>query len=393
MKNYSLRGLFVPFSNHKKLLRTMKLTLLLVIVTTFTISATSTYSQETKISLNLENIRIKDLLHEIKAKSDFSFLYSNNELNDESRITLAVEDQTIDKILEIALRDQNLAYEIKDKFILIYKPVFKNLPITYQTLKVSGLVTDATTGEPLPGVNITVKGTTMGTISDVAGKYSLEVNNSNAVLEFSFVGYNVESVPVSGKSVVDVNLIPDIKALEEVVVIGYGTVKRTDLTGSVTSISSKDISETNVTNIDQALQGRMAGVQVSSKGGKPGANMSIRIRGLNSTRNNDPLYVIDGIAVGNGGGADYNSTETYNLNSKTDQFQSFDLSSINPADIQSIDILKDASATAIYGSRAANGVVVITTKKGAKGVPKVNFDASFGQQRIVKKSTCSIQKL
>ncbi|NJO69459.1 MAG: hypothetical protein HC830_09425, partial [Bacteroidetes bacterium] len=188
MKNYSLRGLFVPFSNHKKLLRTMKLTLLLAIVTTFTISATSTYSQETKISLNLENIRIKDLLHEIKAKSDFSFLYSNNELNDESRITLAVEDQTIDKILEIALRDQNLAYEIKDKFILIYKPVFRSIPITiYQSVKVSGLVSDATNGEPLPGVNITVRGTTVGTITDVSGKYSLEVSSSSAVLEFSFV--------------------------------------------------------------------------------------------------------------------------------------------------------------------------------------------------------------
>jgi TonB-linked SusC/RagA family outer membrane protein len=364
----------------------MKLTLFLAIVTTLTLSATTSYSQNTKISLNLENIRIKDLLHEIKAKSDFSFLYSNNELNDENRITLSVEDVTIDKILEIALRDQNLSYEIKDKFILIYRPVYKTNPLTsgYQALKINGSVTDATTGEPLPGVNITVKGTTIGTITDVAGRYSVDVSNNSAVLDFSFVGYVTESVSVSGKSVIDVKLVPDVKALEEVVVIGYGTVKRNDLTGSVTSISSKDIGETNVTNIDQALQGRMAGVQVSSKGGKPGANMSIRIRGLNSTRNNDPLYVVDGIAIGNGGGADYNSTETYNLNSKTDQFQSFDLSSINPADIQSIDILKDASATAIYGSRAANGVVVITTKKGAKGVPKVNFDASFGQQRLVK---------
>lgn len=385
MKNYSFKGLFVPLCNHKKLLRTMKLTLFLAIVTTFTLSATSTYSQETKISLELENIRIKDLLHEIKAKSDFSFLYSNNELNDESRITLSVENQTIDKILDIALREQNLAYEIKDKFILIYKPVFKNFPTVSQVLKITGLVTDATTGEPLPGVNITVKGTTMGTITDVAGKYSIDVNSANAVLDFSFVGYNTESIPVSGKSVIDVTLVPDIKALEEVVVIGYGTVKRNDLTGSVTSISSKDLGESNVMNIDQALQGRMAGVQVSSKGGKPGANMSIRIRGINSTRGNDPLYVIDGIAIGNGGGADYNSTETYNLNSKTDQFQSFDLSSLNPADIQSIDILKDASATAIYGSRAANGVVVITTKKGAKGQPKVNFDASYGTQKISKK--------
>ncbi|NJO70448.1 MAG: TonB-dependent receptor plug domain-containing protein [Bacteroidetes bacterium] len=168
-------------------------------------------------------------------------------------------------------------------------------------------------------------------------------------------------------------------------VIGYGTVKRTDLTGSVTSISSKEISESKVMNIDQALQGRMAGVQVSSKGGKPGANMSVQIRGFNSPKGNEPLYVIDGIPVGNGANAEYNSDRSYDMNSRSSSLTKFELSSINPADIESIDVLKDASSTAIYGARAANGVVVITTKKGKKGEPSISLNTSYGVQSITKK--------
>lgn len=228
-------------------------------------------------------------------------------------------------------------------------------------LTVSGHVTDEN-GAPLPGVNVIVKGTTSGTTTDVDGRYVIEVAEDNAVLTFTFIGYTTLDVDVAGRTSIDVTLQPDVRYLDEVMVIGYGTVKKSDLTGSVAQIKAEEVNAFPTSNILQALSGRAAGVQVIQNTGAPGAAVSVRIRGTNSIRgDNDPLYVIDGFPF---------SGNPTNLNN---------------SDIESIEVLKDASATAIYGSRGANGVVMITTKQGKSGQTKVDFETSYSVQSLRKK--------
>ena len=214
-------------------------------------------------------------------------------------------------------------------------------------LTVTGTVVSETDGEPLIGVNIKEEGTTNGTISDMDGKFSLQVRKG-VKLEFSFIGFVTETVKATS-SVINVSLKEDSEMLDEVVVIGYGTMKRSDLTGAVASVSADVINKTVATSLDQVLQGRAAGVAVTQNSGAPGGGISVSIRGTNSLSGNEPLYVIDGIPV-SGSTGDNSSA----------------LSNINPADIVSMEVLKDASASAIYGSRASNGVVLITTKRGEK---------------------------
>ena len=269
-------------------------------------------------------------------------------------------------------------------YSLIYLVILTPSLSIAQSQTVNGRITSSDDGMPLPGVTVLLKGSQTGTASDSEGRFKITVPSGDAVLIFSFIGYRAQEIPVNNRSEFDVVLAPDMTELNEVVVVGYGTQKKSDLTGSVASVSSKEIMEYQTMNVDQALQGRLAGVQVSSKGGKPGANSTIRIRGINSPNGNEPLYVIDGVPVGNGGGANHNTTESYNLNTKTDMFSRFDISTLNPNDIATIDVLKDASATAIYGSLAANGVVVITTKRGQKGNTKLGFDAYYGTQQLTK---------
>lgn len=228
---------------------------------------------------------------------------------------------------------------------------------------ITGAVTDAK-GEELPGVNIVLKGTTKGTITSYDGKYSIAPENSSTVLVFSYLGYQSKEVKVGNQKVINVVLEEESTALNEVVVVGYQEVRRRDLTGSVAKANLNDMLKSPVASFDEALGGRIAGVMVNSGEGAPGGQMNIVIRGNNSlTQENSPLYVIDGFPVEDASAG----------------------SSINPADIESIDVLKDASATAIYGARGANGVVIITTKKGTVGDPVLSYDGSFGVQRLSKK--------
>lgn len=223
-----------------------------------------------------------------------------------------------------------------------------------QQVTVSGKVTDAN-NQPLPGVNVVVKGTTTGTITGNDGSYSLRVANSQAVLQFSFIGYLGQEVRVGNQGTINVILPEDTKALEEVVVIGYGTMKKSDLTGSVASVKPEEMMKRRPSTIEQGLQGMVSGVTIIKDSGAPGAGSSIRIRGTGSINNsNEPLWVVDGIQVGTSA------------------------SWLNPNDIESIEVLKDASASAIYGSRASNGVILVTTKKGSKGSVRLNFDATIG---------------
>lgn len=234
-------------------------------------------------------------------------------------------------------------------------------------ITVSGTVSDS--NGPIPGVNIIVKGTKTSTVSNFDGTYTLQSVPANSILVFSFIGYKTYEVSVNNKTKIDALLEENLNDLKEVVVVGYGTVKRADLTGAVSTVSSTAISQSVATTIDQVLQGRAAGVQIQQNSGTPGGSSSVRIRGISSiTGSNEPIYVIDGVII---------DGNTGSLNSNP-------LAGINPNDIASIDILKDASATAIYGSRAANGVIMVTTKTGRKGDLTLNFDSYVGWQQMPK---------
>lgn len=266
-------------------------------------------------------------------------------------------------------------------FFLIFSNQVFALEIAPVQITVSGTVTDET-GATLPGVNILEKGTNNGTTTDAAGQYTLRVADENAVLIFSFIGYNTMEVAVGSQSRIDISLKPDLKTLEEVVVVGYGTQRKSDLTGSLSRVGSEEIRKASIVSVETALQGRAAGVLVTQASSAPGGGISVRIRGGNSVQGgNEPLYVIDGVPVYNNnnevnpGGGGFNELRT----------APNALASLNPNDIQSIEVLKDASATAIYGSRGANGVVLITTKQGVEGKSKIEFDMYRGIQNITKK--------
>jgi TonB-dependent starch-binding outer membrane protein SusC len=219
---------------------------------------------------------------------------------------------------------------------------------------ITGTVSDASTGEPIIGVNIVIEGTITGTISDAMGNYMLEVINEEAVLSFSYMGYQSQNIKVAGKTIINVSLVAEVKGIEEIVVIGYGTQKRSDLTGVVSKIDVEDLQKLSSPSVDQALQGQASGVYVTRNSGAPGDAAKIYIRGQGSINNTDPLWIIDGIKSTAG--------SNFNMN-----------------DVESIEILKDASAAAIYGVEAANGVILVTTKRGKKGDPKVSFSTYYGQ--------------
>lgn len=248
---------------------------------------------------------------------------------------------------------------MKKVLLLFYCMVLTFTVMAQQTI-VSGIVKDET-GSSLPGASVLLKGTAIGTTTDVDGRYSLAVPSEGGILVFSFIGNLSEEITIGTQTTIDITLTPDLITLGEIVVVGYGTQKKADVVGSLTSISDKDFKEQPISRIDQALQGRAAGVIVTNSGGAPGGDVRIRVRGANSIiGDNDPLYVLDGYI-----GADF--------------------ASINPQDIASMEVLKDAAATAIYGSRGANGVIIITTKSGKKGQMQIDFGVRFYSSHLIKK--------
>ncbi|MGS2765046.1 SusC/RagA family TonB-linked outer membrane protein [Sinomicrobium sp. M5D2P9] len=249
-------------------------------------------------------------------------------------------------------------------------PLLMNLwmiPVLGQAIPVSGVVTSGEDNELLPGVNVVIKGTNQGTVADFNGNYSIEVPSPEAILVFSSIGFTSKEVVVGQRSVINVSLYSDMTALDEVVVIGYGTTKRKDITGSISSITGEDLRKTSPVTMDQALQGKVPGLVVQQVSGQPGGAVSVQVRGLSSFGSSGPLYVIDGVII----------SGTATLGSGTNP-----LAGINPSEIESIDVLKDASATAIYGSQATNGVIVITTKRGKDAPPSINYEFYTGFQQL-----------
>jgi TonB-linked SusC/RagA family outer membrane protein len=266
------------------------------------------------------------------------------------------------------------------QLLLVVGLLWLSLGASYgQGLRITGRVTSKA-NEPLPGVTVLVKGTTLGATSNPDGTYSLNVPAPNSTLVFSSVGFTSQEIAAGERTEINVSLAENVNSLDDVVVVGYGTVRKSDLTGSVSTVKEKDLTPGAIVNVQQALQGRAAGVQVYQKSGEPGSAISVKIRGASSiSASNDPLYVVDGMPVnndapitGNGPGSVGNSNPRNPLNS------------LNPADIESIEVLKDASATAIYGSRGSNGVVIITTKRGAAGSLQLNYGGQYGFQKVAK---------
>lgn len=325
------------------------------------------------------DFKIHELFQQVENQTRFNFSYEAKDLNRNISIQVSQSNLTVaDLLLEIS-KASDLKFKQVNSIINVtkikkaIKEESERIEI-FQTRSVSGQVMSSEENEPLPGVNVVEKGTTNGTVTNVDGEYNLTVSEG-ATLVFSSVGYTTQELPVGSRSVIDLTIEADIQQLQELVVVGYGAVKKSDLTGAVASVKAKELQETPITSIDQGLVGRASGVMVTQTSGMPGAVASIRIRGSSSLQGgNEPLYVIDGFPVYNGGG----------FGSTGGNAQMSGLSTINPNDIESIEILKDASATAIYGARAANGVVLITTKSGSKGRDQITFDAYYGSQSVVQ---------
>ena len=333
----------------------MKLTFLFSFLI-FTGAWANSYSQATKLSLNLKDVRVQELIQEIEDKTDFYFLYQDEVFEKEQRVTIKVRNESLDSILKELEKQAFVKAEITEHQIILKKKIKDNLIIIQQEKKsVMGLVTDSD-GQPIPGVSIIVKGTTTGVVTDMDGKFQLEVLVSAEMLQFSFVGMKTQEVSIEGRTVINIVMEDETIGLDEVVAIGYGTLKKSDLTGSVVSVRSEDFLKGVTTNALQLLQGKASGVTVNQSNSEPGGAVTIRVRGAGSINSsNSVLVVIDGLPGG-------------------------DPSSLNPEDIESIEILKDASAAAIYGTRAANGVVLITTKKGSTGIPVVSYNTYVGYQ-------------
>lgn len=350
-----------------KLFRIMKLTFLLCFVALLQVSASS-FAQ--KITLTKVNASLLQTLKDIRAQSGYSIFYDAKLIKKAQTINVSVRDASVEDALKQCFANQPFSYTISQKtIVVISKPAETTTAV--QDIKITGRVLDDQ-NQPLPGVSIRLKGTQYGVVTDVNGKYNINVPNKKAILQFSFTGFDAQEI-VADRAEINVTLITATSKLNDVVVVGYGTQKRSDLTGAISSTNVKSLEGTPLRSIDQALQGRTSGVQFTQNSGMPGSASSLRIRGGNSVYgSNEPLYVIDGVPVF----ADQGDNGASGLNP---------LNSINPDDIASIDVLKDASAEAIYGSRGGNGVILITTKRGKKGSAKVNFDAYYGAQSILKK--------
>lgn len=365
-----------------KIIKIMRNILILMLITVFQVYASDSYSQSTRLSLDLSNTTVENVLYAIEDQSEFYFLCNKKLVDLDRKVTVQMDNQNIDAVLSQVFNGTRVEYMIIDRQIVLSPADYlSSAKSMLQPRTVSGKVTDEF-GEPLPGLTVTIKGTTRGTVTNPDGEYRIEVDEESAVLVFSYVGYLVEEVEVGSQTTINVTLEPDIIGIEEVIAIGYGTIRKSDATGSVSSVKVDEMKEGVTTTVDQMLLGKSAGVNVIQNSGEPGGGFSINIRGASSiTAGNSPLYVIDGVPIDNSRPISSASVTGFSNNRSPRN----PLSSINASDIASIEILKDASATAIYGSRGANGVILITTKGGQKEKMQVSYQGYFGIQNRAKK--------
>ncbi|MFD0990113.1 SusC/RagA family TonB-linked outer membrane protein [Mariniflexile jejuense] len=348
-------------------------------------------SQNVKIVIDTDKTAtVDEVFKMISDQTDYKFIYQVDLFKNLPKVHLKKGTIEANTLLQQSVSNVDVLFEITNKNNIVIK---KKTPITTpvslqdkvtQNYQITGTVKDEN-GQFLPGVNILVKGTSNGTQTDFDGNYAITVENSNAILVFSFIGFVTQEVAFANKTVINVTLKEDVAKLDEVVVVGYGSQRQKDLTGAVSSMKSEDFNKGPQLSAQQAMQGKMAGVVISQNSGKPGGSNTVRVRGGTSlTGVNDPLYVIDGIPISTTAGVSSanirgNGTDFF------DQEPTNPLMTINPNDIESITVLKDASSTAIYGSRGANGVIVITTKKGSSGNLKVALNVTSGISTVANK--------
>lgn len=353
MKNNTLSGRYC-FKNprFKQIFRIMRISTFLLMVCVFCSYAGNAHSQNAKVSIHMNNVKLDKILNEIENQTDYLFIY-NNQVDINKITSVKVKNEAVAQVLDRILSGTGINYELEGTHIILTTEAIKDLHAQQQAKTVMGTVTDVS-GEPIIGANIRIKGTTTGTITDIDGNFSIEAK-PQSVIEVSYIGYLTQETVINNQKSIRFLLKEDTKTLDEVVVIGYGVQKKADLTGSVANINTEKLNTQSNANIGQALQGKIAGVDIVSQGGAPGSGTRIMVRGIGTLNNASPLYIVDGMYMNS-------------------------IDHINPNDIASIDVLKDASSAAIYGSRAANGVIIVTTKEGSntEGKPIIDLSVNLG---------------
>uniref|UniRef100_UPI003216BBC9 TonB-dependent receptor n=1 Tax=uncultured Draconibacterium sp. TaxID=1573823 RepID=UPI003216BBC9 len=332
----------------RQILMKMKLTLILLFVGIINLMAVESYSQSTRLNVELGNTTVEKVLENIENQSEFRFVYNRDAIDLERKVNMNSKNAPIEKVLNGLFKGTYVHYQLVDRTVVLTTVTKAEKSVTQQK-SVSGKVTDVK-GEALPGVTIYIKGTSKGTVTNIDGEFSIADVSAEDVLSISFVGMKTQEIVVGDKMTINVMLQADQTDIDEVLVVGYTVRKKSTVTGAISSVEMGDMEKNRIPNVSQALQGQIAGVQVTSSSGAPGDPVQIRIRGEGTIGNNNPLYIIDGIP-------------------------SRDITFLNQADIESMTVLKDAAAAAIYGSRASGGVVLITTKSGKKG--KLSFDVNY----------------
>lgn len=330
----------------------MRISTFLLMVCVFCSYAGNAHSQNAKVSIRMNNVKLDKILNEIENQTDYLFIY-NNQVDINKITSVKVKNEAVAQVLDKILSGIGINYELEGTHIILTTEAIKDLHAQQQAKTVTGTVTDVS-GEPIIGANIRIKGTTTGTITDIDGNFSIEAE-PQSVIEVSYIGYLTQETVINNQKSIRFLLKEDTKTLDEVVVIGYGVQKKADLTGSVANINTEKLNTQSNANIGQALQGKIAGVDIVSQGGAPGSGTRIMVRGIGTLNNASPLYIVDGMYMNS-------------------------IDHINPNDIASIDVLKDASSAAIYGSRAANGVIIVTTKEGSntEGKPIIDLSVNLG---------------
>ena len=353
MKNNTLSGRYC-FKNprFKQIFRIMRISTFLLMVCVFCSYAGNAHSQNAKVSIRMNNVKLDKILNEFENQTDYLFIY-NNQVDINKITSVKVKNEAVAQVLDRILSGTGINYELEGTHIILTTEAIKDLHAQQQAKTVTGTVTDVS-GEPIIGANIRIKGTTTGTITDIDGNFSIKAE-PQSVIEVSYIGYLTQETVINNQKSIRFLLKEDTKTLDEVVVIGYGVQKKADLTGSVANINTEKLNTQSNANIGQALQGKIAGVDIVSQGGAPGSGTRIMVRGIGTLNNASPLYIVDGMYMNS-------------------------IDHINPNDIASIDVLKDASSAAIYGSRAANGVIIVTTKEGSntEGKPIIDLSVNLG---------------
>ena len=336
----------------------MKLVFVYLFIFVSGVFATEATSQTTRVSIVAKNISTQELMQEIEKQTDYLFVYNKNEVNLNRKVTIQATNQTVIEVLNKAFSQTDIAFAMEGSNIMLMKKESKETSPSIQQKgrTINGVVTDEK-GETIIGANVSVKGTTIGTITDIDGKFTLDIPEG-AKLQVSYIGYLTQDITVGNNTSLNIKLLEDTQNLDEIVVVGYGVQKKSSVSGAIATIAQNDIKKAATSNLSDALVGQMPGLIAVNESGKPGSGSKLLIRGQGTWNNSDPLVIVDGIER--------------------------DVSNLDPNEVETISVLKDAAAAAVYGARAANGVILVTTKRGKDGKPSVKLDTYYGLKNVTR---------